>query len=221
MEVAIATSEGQSLLGILYQPEKTKGIIIFAHGSGSGRLSSRNQYVSQVLNESGFATLLADLLIAREAEVDEKTKEYRFNINLLTDRLVLITDWILGLPGQSVAPLGYFGASTGAAAAIAAAAAIQQQQRRNSGIKAIVSRGGRPDLAGASALDKVTPATLLLVGGSDPETIRLNQKALLQMKQVKNKRLVIVPNAGHTFEEKGTLEEAARHALSWFDLYLH
>lgn len=164
------------------------------------------------MNQSGIATLLFDLLTDAEAVIDDKTREYRFNIGLLTGRLISATKWILESPGSGRA-VGYFGASTGAAAALAAAASLQGR------VGAIVSRGGRPDLAG-SALKKVTSATLLLIGGNDPETITLNQKALLQMKGASAKRLVIVPGAGHLFEEKGTLEEAAMHSVSWFETHL-
>lgn len=211
-DVAISVGDSVQLKGVLSEPHNAKSTVIFSHGSGSSRLSPRNRQVSDVLNQSGIATLLFDLLTDAEAVIDDKTREYRFNIGLLTGRLISATKWILESPGSGRA-VGYFGASTGAAAALAAAANLQGK------VGAIVSRGGRPDLAG-SALKKVTSATLLLIGGNDPETITLNQKALLQMKGASAKRLVIVPGAGHLFEEKGMLEEAAMHSASWFETHL-
>lgn len=206
------------------QENPKKGIVVFAHGSGSsGRHSPRNQYVASVLNSSGIGTLLVDLLTAEEQTIDERTKEYRFNIKLLANRLAAITDWLLlkypKTQGKHLT-IGYFGSSTGAAAALTSASS---SERLGDIVKAIVSRGGRPDLAvgGSSVLKKVQAATLLLVGGSDlPSIIVLNQKALQQLKSAREKRLVMVPGAGHLFEEPGTLEEAARHAASWFDKYL-
>lgn len=211
-DVVISVGDSVQLKGVLSEPHNAKSIVIFSHGSGSSRRSPRNRQVSDVLNQSGIATLLFDLLTDAEAVIDDKTREYRFNIGLLTGRLISATKWILESSGSNRA-VGYFGASTGAAAALAAAASLQGR------VGAIVSRGGRPDLAG-SALKKVTSATLLLIGGNDPETITLNQKALLQMKGASAKRLVIVPGAGHLFEEKGTLEEAAMHSVSWFETHL-
>ena len=205
-----------------------KRIVVFAHGSGSsGRHSPRNQYVASVLNnESRIGTLLVDLLTPEEQKIDEKTREYRFNIKLLANRLAAITDWLLlqKIPETQgkhlTATIGYFGSSTGAAAALMSASS----ERLGDIVKAIVSRGGRLDLAGgggSSVLKKVQAATLLLVGGNDmPSIIALNQKALQQLKSAKEKRLLIVPGAGHLFEEPGTLEEAAKHAASWFEKYL-
>lgn len=215
------------ILTLLPDQEKNnpkKGIVVFAHGSGSsGRHSPRNQYVASVLNNySGIGTLLVDLLTSEEQKIDEKTKEYRFNIKLLANRIAAITDWLaLKNPKtQNGSSIGYFGASTGAAAALIAAA------KRPTGnddmmVKAIVSRGGRPDLANSSYLKKVQAPTLFLVGSKDnPQVIALNQKALHQLKNAREKRLVMIPGAGHLFEEPGTLEEAAKHAASWFDKYL-
>lgn len=208
------------ILNLLPEQENPKeGIVVFAHGSGSsGRHSPRNQYVASVLNDSGIGTLLVDLLTKEEEKIDEKTKEYRFNIKLLASRLVAITDWLLTENPKTKAQnlsLGYFGASTGAAAALIAAA------EHPTLIKAIVSRGGRPDLADSSYLKKVQAPTLFLVGSKDnPQVIALNQKALQQLKNAKEKRLVMIPGAGHLFEEPGTLEEAAKHAASWFERYL-
>lgn len=217
------------LNGIITLPpkqEKKKGIVIFAHGSGSGRDSPRNQYVASVLhNSSGIGTLLVDLLTSEEQQIDEKTREYRFNIRLLANRLVAVTDWLLHdylLKTQqqeediSSISIGYFGSSTGAAAALIAAA-----ERPDNVVKAIVSRGGRPDLASSSYLKKVQASALFLVGSKDNlQVIELNQKALQQLKNAKKKRLVMIPGAGHLFEEPGTLEEAAKHAASWFERYL-
>jgi pimeloyl-ACP methyl ester carboxylesterase len=204
-----------------------KRIVVFAHGSGSsGRHSPRNQYVASVLkNESRISTLLVDLLTLEEQAMDEKTKEYRFNVKLLANRLAAITDWLLQLKNPktqnttTTTSIGYFGASTGAAAALMAAAAAGGEHTDM--IRAIVSRGGRPDLANSSHLKKVQAPTLLLVGSKDnPQVIALNQKALEQLKSVKEKRLVMIQGAGHLFEEPGTLEEAARHTASWFEHYL-
>jgi dienelactone hydrolase len=221
-----------SLDGILTIPQSNcKGIVIFAHGSGSsGRFSPRNQYVASfILNNSEYniGTLLVDLLTEEEQKIDENTKEYRFDIKLLANRLAAITDWLVHRSFEtqngptattsttSIPKIGYFGSSTGAAAALIAAA------ERRSLVKAIVSRGGRPDLAGSSYLKKVQSPTLFLVGSRDnSQVIALNQKALQQLKNVKDKRLVMVSGAGHLFEEPGTLEEAARHAASWFERHL-
>jgi pimeloyl-ACP methyl ester carboxylesterase len=215
------------LYGTLAVPEKNpkKGIVVFAHGSGSGRHSPRNQYVASVLNNEsriGIGTLLVDLLTSEEQEIDEKTREYRFNIKLLASRLSEITHWlIVKNPETQNFTIGYFGASTGAAAALMTAAVAAAAADRPTLVKAIVSRGGRPDLAGSSYLQQVQAPTLLIVGSKDnPQVIGLNQKALQQLKNVKEKRLVMVPGAGHLFEEPGTLEEAAKHAASWFDKYL-
>jgi putative phosphoribosyl transferase len=211
-----------TLDGILTIPNEQeenpkKGIVVFAHGSGSGRHSPRNQYVASVLNnESRIGTLLVDLLTSEEQEIDEKTREYRFNINLLANRLSAITDWLLMKnPETQKFKVGYFGASTGAAAALIASV------KHLDVVKAIVSRGGRPDLAGSSNLKQVQAPTLLIVGSRDnSQVIALNQKSLEQLKNVGEKRLVMIPGAGHLFEEPGTLEEAAKHATSWFELHL-
>jgi len=202
------------LKGVLTVPETPKGIVIFAHGSGSGRTSSRNQYVARVLNESGFATMLADLLTTEEAVEDEKTRKQRFDIELLTKRLMIITDWIQQDQQTKSLRIGYFGASTGAAAALIAAARYQNL------IKAIVSRGGRVDLAHSSFKNLASNLSiLLLVGSNDPQTINWNQNAMQQIKQVTNKRLLLVQGAGHLFEEQGKIEEVAKHAASWFESY--
>ena len=212
----------RNLDGVLTVSQNHKGIVVFAHGSGSsGRHSPRNRYVASILNnnESKIGTLLVDLLTAVEQKIDEKTREYRFNVQLLANCLVAVTDWLLTqnptkAQGENLS-IGYFGSSTGAAAALIAAAEYPGV------IKAIVSRGGRPDLANSSYLKRVKAPTLLLVGSKDnPQVIALNQKALQQLKNTKEKRLVMIPGAGHLFEEPGTLEEAARHTASWFERYL-
>jgi len=195
------------LTGDMHVPEKSKGIVLFAHGSGSSRLSPRNQYVANVLQKGNLATLLIDLLTLEEERVDEMTRELRFDIPLLAKRLVAIIDWLHNT-GKNI---GCFGASTGAAAALIAAA------ERKKSVKAVVSRGGRPDLAGNS-LPLVTAPTLLIVGGNDQQVIELNQTALDELKC--EKELVIVPGATHLFEERGTLEEVARLALEWFTKHL-
>jgi len=196
-----------SLEGILVIPDCAVGLVIFAHGAGSSRLSPRNTFVATVLNKAGFATLLFDLL----TEEEDLIYENRFDIPLLADRLKAVTDWIKKQPNTKKMPLGYFGASTGAAAALIAAAEIGPS------IKAVVSRGGRPDLAG-NALPKVKSSTLLIVGGDDTVVIGLNQNAYDQM--VCKKELAIVPGATHLFEEPGTLEKAAELAAKWFKKYL-
>jgi dienelactone hydrolase len=222
-DVIITTYEKEEVIlnGTYSLPENPRGIIIFAHGSGSGRYSPRNSFVSDVLYHGGFGSLLVDLLTSNEAKADEETREYRFDIELLTERLVYATKWLVNQmkdEDNKNYPIGYYGASTGAAAALAASVAVNEDKIAS--IKAIVSRGGRPDLAGNSNLERATAAILLLAGGNDAPTIALNQKALSKLKAVKEKRLVLVPGAGHLFEEKGTLEEVARHATSWFEKYL-
>lgn len=198
-------------------PAGAQSIILFAHGSGSSRYSTRNRHVAQLLNEGGFATLLVDLLTDEEKKVDEKSAHYRFDISLLSRRLLKITDWILDEPGTNSLKIGYFASSTGAAAAIRAAA------ERVSLIKAIVSRAGRPDLSGAKTLGKITVPTLFLLGSRDsPNLIAVHQKILKQLRMLyaDNKKLIIISGAGHLFEEPGTLDEVAWHARYWFKQYL-
>jgi putative phosphoribosyl transferase len=191
-----------------------KGIVLFAHGSGSSRYSQRNQYVAQVLNDAGIGTLLIDLLTPEEERIDDITTEHRFNIKLLAKRLLAATDWILHSARFKNLKIGYFGASTGAAAALEAAA------ERASLIYAIVSRGGRPDLADSYVLNHIEAPTLLLVGENDKQVIELNEKALKQITKIEKKRkIVIVPNATHLFEEPGALEEVARRASGWFQCF--
>lgn len=181
-------------------------VIVFAHGSGSSRFSRRNRQVAQSLNQAGFATLLMDLLTPDEDQI----RENRFDIPLLAERLRDATRWLAAHPEAGTLPVGYFGASTGAAAALVAAAG-------HSDIFAVVSRGGRPDLAGSAALRRVQSPTLLIVGGDDEAVIPLNESALRELGGLAE--LVIVPGATHLFEEPGTLEEVTRLATEWFERY--
>jgi putative phosphoribosyl transferase len=197
-----------TLNGDLNLPEDAYGIVLFAHGSGSSRLSPRNRRVAEYLNESHLATLLVDLLTPQEEAVDIHTGHLRFDINLLAERLVAATDWIVREPTTSRLPVGYFGASTGAAAALVAAA------KRPRMVAAVVSRGGRPDLAG-HYLSRVEAPTLLIVGGNDPLVLELNRAALDELRC--EKRLEVVPRATHLFEEPGTLDDVARLAREWFE----
>jgi dienelactone hydrolase len=196
-----------TLEGSLGIPNSAGGVVLFAHGSGSGRHSPRNRYVARVLREANLATLLIDLLTEDEEEVDLRTTRLRFDIGLLARRLVGATDWLVQNPDTEQLRIGYFGASTGAGAALVAAA------ERPDEVGAIVSRGGRPDLAG-DALPLVKAPTLLIVGGNDEPVIGMNEEALARMRAVK--RLQIVPGASHLFEEPGALEEVARLATVWF-----
>jgi putative phosphoribosyl transferase len=200
------------LEGNLVVPDGARGIVLFAHGSGSGRHSPRNRYVAGVLRDAGLATLLIDLLTAEEEAIDERTRHLRFDIGLLAGRLIGATDWLARQPETRDLAIGYFGASTGAGAALVAAA------ERPRVVRAVVSRGGRPDLAGA-ALERVRAPTLLIVGGDDTQVIALNRQALAQLGAAE-KELVIVPGATHLFEEPGTLEEVARLAAAWFANHL-
>ena len=204
-EISIPVEKG-AIAGMLAVPPNALSIVIFAHGSGSSRLSSRNQFVAEALQQAGIATLLMDLLTPAEDSVDEFTAEHRFNIGLLASRVVLATDWVLDQPHWAEFNVGYFGASTGAAAALVAAA---ERPR----VQAVVSRGGRPDLA-SDALRAVKAPTLLTVGGDDVEVIELNREALAQLQC--EKRIAIIPGASHLFEEPGTLEQVANLARNWF-----
>ncbi|MBI4100887.1 dienelactone hydrolase family protein [Candidatus Microgenomates bacterium] len=195
------------LLGNLVIPSPAKALIIFAHGSGSSRLSPRNKFVAKVLQQANLATLLTDLL----TETEDQDYQQRFDIELLTKRLVAVTNWVDQDPTAKDLELGYFGASTGAAAALKAAAQLRHI------IKAVVSRGGRPDLA-VDVLAKLEVPTLLIVGGNDHGVIELNQTALKQL--AGPKRLSIVPGATHLFEEPGTLEQVAELAATWFRKHL-
>jgi dienelactone hydrolase len=206
----VVTLDDASLPGDLVVPEDASGIVAFAHGSGSGRRSPRNQLVAGTLNEAGIGTLLIDLLTPEEEQADRLTAELRFDIALLSRRVVGAVDWLRNGPAASL-PIGLFGASTGAAAALVAAAA------RPDDVAAVVSRGGRPDLAGA-ALHEVRAPTLLLVGGADRLVLDLNRRALEVLQT--EKRLVVIPGATHLFEEPGALEQVAQLAAEWFRTYL-
>ena len=203
---------GSALLnGELKIPEKAAGVVLFAHGSGSSRFSPRNQYVARVIRDSGVGTLLFDLLTPEEERIDIYTREFRFDIDLLSRRLIGATEW-LGRQAEAtrLCP-GYFGSSTGGAAALIAAAELAAN------VGAVVSRGGRPDLAG-DALHRVEAPTLLIVGGLDGPVIKMNNDAYAQLRCVKE--LMIVPGATHLFEEPGKLEEVANLAANWFLNYL-
>lgn len=199
------------LLGDLLLPDGARGLVVFVHGSGSSRLSPRNQQVASYLGERGVATLLFDLLTEAEERLDRITCELRFDIPLLTQRLVAVIDWLAARPELEHLPIGLFGASTGAAAAILAA--IQRPQR----VKAIVSRGGRTDLAG-SELQRLHTPILQVVGSHDPVTLGLNRKVSRAL--VCEQCLEVVPRATHLFEEPGTLQEVARLAGEWFEVHL-
>ena len=192
-------------------PERAAGLVIFAHGSGSSRFSSRNRAVAEFLDTNRFGTLLLDLLTREEESVDTRTREHRFDIDLLGRRVVLATDWAQDRPDLRQLPIGYFGASTGAAAALIGAAA------RPAVARAVVSRGGRPDLAG-DALSKVQAPTLLIVGGDDEPVIEMNRDAMKQMRAPVE--LEIVPGATHLFEEPGTLNRVMDLASNWLRRHL-
>jgi pimeloyl-ACP methyl ester carboxylesterase len=200
-----------TLEGNLTLPQDCQAVVLFAHGSGSSRHSPRNRYVARLLNEAKLATLLIDLLTLHEEAIDAQTAQLRFDIDLLAKRLVDATDWLTQFPDTKQLRIGYFGASTGAAAALVAAAERPDQ------VRAIVSRGGRPDLAGA-ALPRVRAPTLLIVGGNDVQVIQLNQMALAQLRS--ENQLVIIPGATHLFEEPGALDKVARLAREWFQRHL-
>ena len=203
-------TENVVLEGDLVTPAEARGIVLFVHGSGSSRKSPRNQYVSGVLNQAGIATLLFDLLTPEEERRDALTAELRFDIGMLAERLLDATNWVVEQPQTEELRFGYFGASTGAAAALVAAAIRHDTD-------AIVSRGGRPDLAGAG-LPRVEAPTLLIVGGEDHVVLDLNKQAMAQMRC--ETRLEVIPRATHLFEEPGALEEVARVARMWFEGHL-
>lgn len=198
-----------TLFGSVAIPKAATAMVIFVHGSGSSRLSPRNRSVAQALNQAGFATCLFDLLTEQEEAIDDITLALRFNIELLASRLVEVTSWLLKEYQDYHFSMGYFGASTGAAAALLAST--------HHTIKAIVSRGGRPDLA-ADSLAKVSAATLLIVGSNDPVVIDLNKSAFNQM--ICEKALRIIPGATHLFEEPGKLNEVISNTIQWLKLYL-
>jgi putative phosphoribosyl transferase len=203
---------GRAVLpGNLNIPEDASALVLFAHGSGSSRHSPRNQFVARTLNEAGLATLLFDLLTPEEEAIDMQTREHRFNIHLLAERLVHATKWAKQQPQTCDLRIGYFGSSTGGAAALMAAVDAPQN------VDAVVSRGGRPDLAG-EALPKVKAPTLLIVGGNDDIVIELNDQARDKMRC--EVRLEIIPGATHLFEEPGALEKVAKLASDWFIAHL-
>ncbi|NOK07641.1 dienelactone hydrolase family protein [Corallococcus exercitus] len=205
--VRLEAEPGVWLEGTLSVPEGISGVVLFAHGSGSSRFSPRNRYVAGVLEQAGLATLLMDLLTPGEEEAERWTRHLRFDIELLARRLQGAVRWLMQVPGLERQPLGLIGSSTGAGAALVAAG------RAPEGIQAVVSRGGRPDLAGA-VLPAVRAPTLLIVGGDDTQVIALNRQALEALRT--HKQLEIVPGATHLFEEPGTLEQAALLARDWF-----
>ena len=211
---AITIPTGRAMLTAdLALPEGAAGLVLFAHGSGSSRLSPRNRMVADVLNRGAIGTLLADLLTAEEDEIDRTSGQYRFDIDVLASRVIAVTDWIGEQPRLKNLGLGYFGASTGAAAALGAAAS------RPSQVRAVVSRGGRPDLAG-SALSEVIAPCLFIVGGDDSFVLRLNREAIRQLPHDTQHHLEIIPGATHLFEEPGALDTVAQMARNWFQRYL-
>jgi putative phosphoribosyl transferase len=206
--VAIPIGSAQRVEADLHVPERASGLVVFAHGSGSSRFSSRNRAVAEALHERRLGTLLLDLLTREEEQVDMHTAEYRFDIERLSARVIAATDWLHDRDYLLEMPIGYFGASTGAAAALIAAA------ERPYSVEAVVSRGGRPDLA-SGALPRVKTPTLLIVGENDEPVIEMNEAARAQMTAA-HVTLVIVPGASHLFEEPGTLEQVERLAGDWF-----
>jgi dienelactone hydrolase len=200
-------AEDVVLHGDLRVPQHARGFVIFVHGSGSSRFSPRNRYVAEELNKHGLATLLLDLLTDEEQSIDSETMRYRFDISLLARRSILVASWARHQPEIGRLPIGLFGASTGAAAALMTAAALKEQ------IAAVVSRGGRPDLA-EDALDRVKAPTLLIVGGEDETVLDLNRKAVARMRC--SNKLYVIPGATHLFEEPGALEQVASAAGAWF-----
>ena len=201
------TAAGARINADLALPDDARGIVVFAHGSGSGRFSPRNRAVASSLNDAGIATLLVDLLTPGEEAEDTGTGRHRFDIALLASRVEGVTQWLTRDERTRDLPIGYFGASTGAAAALVAAA------RRPESVRAIVSRGGRPDLAGA-ALHRVVAPTLLIVGGNDPVVVQLNQLAKRELRAPSS--LVVVPGATHLFPEPGAMEAVTDAAIAWF-----
>jgi putative phosphoribosyl transferase len=211
LSVQIPVDNKIILEGELNVPRDLRGAVIFAHGSGSSRHSPRNQFVARMLQDAGIGTLLFDLLTSEEEFLERETRHLRFNIELLAERLLQATTWVIQMPLIEDVKVGYFGASTGAAAALVAASEAVND------VGAVVSRGGRPDLAGP-ALNRVQAPTLLVVGGNDPTVLDLNRQALAQLPG--EKRLEIVPGATHLFEQPGALEEAARLTRQWFEWHL-
>ncbi|RMH20403.1 MAG: hypothetical protein D6698_04270 [Gammaproteobacteria bacterium] len=211
-DININLAGGEVIKGLIYLPEEPRGLVVFAHGSGSSRLSRRNLYVARYLAGNAYATLTMDLLTAAEEQVDLITRQYRFDIPLLAKRVAQTLDWVPQVPELASLNIGLYGASTGAAAALIASVI------RPDKVKAVVSRGGRPDLAGPY-LPEVKAPTLLLVGGYDTQVIELNRKAY-EMLGSSQKELVIIPCASHLFEEEGKMDEVAMHTLHWLDKFL-
>ena len=209
-EVAIDAGD-VTLQATFTRPDDARGVVAFAHGSGSGRHSPRNRYVAHVLNQGGFATVLADLLTTEEERVDLRTRHLRFDIGLLARRMTGVVDWLQATPDTAALHIGLFGASTGGAAALVSAA------DRPDAVGAVVSRGGRPDLAGG-ALPRVGAPTLLVVGGRDEVVLGLNREAFEVLEC--EKRLDVVTGATHLFEEPGALERVAELATAWFSEHL-
>lgn len=199
------------LKGNLIIPQEVKGIVLFAHGAGSSRFSPRNQHVAAMLNQAGLGTLLMDLLTEREEAIDMQTGHLRFDVEMLSERLVIAAEWVKGHSTTQALALGYFGSSTGAAAALIAAA------KRPENVAAVVSRGGRPDLA-EPYLSQVMAPVLLIVGGRDVPVIQMNQQAMQHLR-IENK-LEIIPGATHLFEEPGALDKVAELASNWFTIFL-
>ncbi len=209
--IRIPLDDKQLVEGILAVPENnTGGLVIFVHGSGSSGYSPRNKYLSSVLNESGLATFLIDLLSPQESEVDNTTKEYRFNIELLTNRLLIVTDWMIHNDITKSFTFGYFGSSTGAAVAIKAAV------KKSNRIVTIVTRSGRPDLVESSYLRSLKSSILLIVGSHDLPVIEFTQNAFKVLNNVTEKKIILIPGATHLFEEPGKIEQISRIASSWF-----
>jgi putative phosphoribosyl transferase len=206
--IEIRFPAGQVMLdGSLTLPVRASGVVLFAHGSGSSRFSPRNNFVARVLNDAGLGTLLFDLLTEHEEAIDLRTGRLRFDIALLSQRLVAATDWLLSQPGMSSAVIGYFGSSTGGAAALVAAV------KRSEAVRAIVCRGSRTDMADP-VMTEVTAPTLLVVGEADTDVLAWNRESFAQLRG--EKRLEVISGATHLFEEPGTLEEVARLAAAWF-----
>ncbi len=203
--------DGKQLSGDLVLPENVHGLVLFAHGSGSSHKSPRNKHVADYLHKAGLGTLLFDLMTDEEERLDQATGHLRFDIGFLASRLVAATDWAINHPDLNEFRIGYFGASTGAAAALTASV------ERPGTIRAIVSRGGRPDMAG-EFLDSIEAPTLLIVGGYDPAVIQLNREAGERLKT--SKKMIVIPEASHLFEEPGKLDEVAMAAADWFRRYL-
>jgi putative phosphoribosyl transferase len=212
-KIGVEKNGAEEIQGDLRVPAQALGLVVFAHGSGSSRFSARNRSVAAALEERSLGTLLLDLLTPKEADVDARTTEFRFDIPRLARRVVQACDWLAARADLAALPLGCFGASTGAAAALIAAA------ERPDRVQAVVSRGGRPDLA-RSALPAVRAPTLLIVGGADPEVLELNRQAMARMTQARVE-LAIVPHATHLFEEPGALTQVFTLAGEWFTTHLH